>query len=87
MRSSGVQLGNASGLETLLSKTQSGTKTSTTGTDNNGVVSVINHVVGTSESTLKQKGHERSEKSYNGVFARPTKRVLLLQYLNKYDGD
>lgn len=52
VRSSGVQLGDARSLEALLRETQSGTKTSTAGTDHNGVVSVIDHVVGTSESTL-----------------------------------
>ena len=45
VRTSGEQLGDAGRLETRLSQTHSSTKTSTTGTNNDGIVVVVNNVV------------------------------------------
>lgn len=45
VRSSREQLGNASGLETSLGETESGSETGTTSTDNKGIVSVVNDSV------------------------------------------
>lgn len=59
MGSSREKLGDAGGFETSLGESEGGAQTSTTGTNDNGVVLVIDHGVVTDAGlTLKHNNHK-----------------------------
>ena len=61
MRPGGEELGDASSFETCLREAESGAETSTTGSDNDGVVLVIDHgVVADARLALKREKHKIS---------------------------